>query len=105
MWLEGLGLGQYAQTFADNAIDEHLLGELTDTDLKELGVVALGHRKALLKAIEAPPAGVGPSREAPTVDTDSNLAAWERQAGERKPVTMMFADITGSTALPSECVW
>ena len=50
-WLEQLGLGEYAETFAENAIDEHILGDLTDADLKELGVTALGHRKTILKAI------------------------------------------------------
>ncbi len=33
-WLEGLGLGQYAQAFAENDIDIEVLSELTDADLK-----------------------------------------------------------------------
>ena len=37
-WLEKLGLGQYAQRFAENDIDFLVLPELTDADLKELGV-------------------------------------------------------------------
>ena len=98
-WLANLGLEHYMEVFADNAIDKHILCDLTDADLKELGVTALGHRKTLLKAIaeladdshQPGPASAG----AP----DGNLAVWERQLGERKPVTMMFADITGSTAL------
>jgi class 3 adenylate cyclase len=32
-------------------------------------------------------------------DFETNLAAWERHPGERKPATMLFADIAGSTAL------
>ena len=36
-WLEGLGLEQYAQAFADNAVDAALLPALTADDLKELG--------------------------------------------------------------------
>jgi hypothetical protein len=47
-WLNGLGLGQYDQAFRDNDIDAHLLPTLTDRDLRELGVVSLGHRKRLL---------------------------------------------------------
>ena len=50
-WLEKLGLGQYAQRFAENDIDFALLAKLTDADLKELGVASLGHRKRLLEAI------------------------------------------------------
>ena len=33
-WLEKLGLGQYAQRFAENDIDFALLTKLTDADLK-----------------------------------------------------------------------
>jgi SAM domain (Sterile alpha motif) len=42
-WLETLGLGQYAQRFAENDIDFALLTKLTDANLKELGVTSLGH--------------------------------------------------------------
>jgi hypothetical protein len=50
-WLKGLGLGQYADAFAENDIDFSLLKDVTDADLKELGVASLGHRKRLLAAI------------------------------------------------------
>ena len=36
-WLGSLGLEQYAQAFADNAVDAALLPALTRDDLKELG--------------------------------------------------------------------
>jgi len=50
-WLEKLGLGQYAQRFAENDISFPILPDLTDQDLKELGVSSLGHRRQLLRAI------------------------------------------------------
>src|SRR5690242_10475494 len=50
-WLEKLGLGQYAQRFAENDINFGILPHLTDQDLKELGIVSLGHRRQLLLAI------------------------------------------------------
>ena len=50
-WLSQLDLAQYTQTFVENDIQPQLLSELTDTDLRELGVTSLGHRKILLKAI------------------------------------------------------
>ena len=50
-WLEKLGLGQYAQRFAENDINFAILPDLTDQDLKELGVASLGHRRQLLRAI------------------------------------------------------
>ena len=37
-WLEELGLGEYAQRFAENGIDFSVLGHLSDQDLKDLGV-------------------------------------------------------------------
>ena len=50
-WLEKLGLGQYAQRFAENDISfAVLLPDLTDQHLKEIGV-SLGHRLQLLRAI------------------------------------------------------
>jgi class 3 adenylate cyclase/tetratricopeptide (TPR) repeat protein len=104
-WLQSLGLGEYAAAFADNAIDGDVLPELSEADLEKMGV-KLGHRKKLLKAIAAlaedgAPAPVsGPGEPAATSQgPDEELAAWERHPGERKPVTMLFADITGSTAL------
>jgi SAM domain (Sterile alpha motif) len=44
-WLEKLGLRQYAQQFVQNEITPSILPDLTDADLKELGVSALGHRR------------------------------------------------------------
>ena len=49
-WLDGLGLGNYATIFVENAIDLDVLPDLNETDLKRLGV-ALGHRKRILRAI------------------------------------------------------
>ncbi len=65
-WLRQLELERYAQAFLDNDIAVAVLPELTDQDLKELGV-SLGHRRLLLKAIkeiQGGPAGL-PSPECP----------------------------------------
>jgi hypothetical protein len=43
-WLEKLGLGQYAQRFAENDISFSVLPDLTDQDLEDIGV-SLGHRR------------------------------------------------------------
>ncbi len=51
-WLEGLGLGQYAQAFAENDIKLKNLPRLTEDDLKELGL-SIGHRRTLQEAIDA----------------------------------------------------
>ena len=104
-WLEELGLSEYAGAFEENAVSRQLLPDLTDDDLKEIGVRALGHRKMLLKAIrnlsesnQGAAQTEEPLRRSDFDRSSPGLAAWERQPGERKPVTMLFADITGSTA-------
>ena len=52
-WLGRLGLGQYAQRFAENEIDVSVLPHLTDQDLKDIGI-PLGHRRKILAAISEP---------------------------------------------------
>ena len=54
-----LGMSEYAQRFAENEIDISVLPDLTDQDLKDIGV-PLGHRRKMLAAI-AELAGVAPS--------------------------------------------
>ena len=49
-WLENLGMCEYAGRFAENRIDFSVLRDLTDQDLKDLGVV-LGDRRKILRAI------------------------------------------------------
>jgi hypothetical protein len=88
-WLKELGLGQYASTFADNDIDFAVLGQLTDVDLKELGISSLGHRKRLLAAI----AEKGLAAPARPVHTSAV------SEGERRQVTILFADLCGFTAI------
>jgi hypothetical protein len=43
-WLGRLGLGQYAQRFAENEIDVSILPHLADQDLKDINI-PLGHRR------------------------------------------------------------
>ena len=50
-WLYNLGVGHYAQAFAENGIDNQKLRTLTSQELKALGVTALSHRKKILRAI------------------------------------------------------
>ena len=69
-WLRSLGLGQYEANFRDNEIDADLLPRLTDDDLKDIGVSALGDRLRLLDAIAAlagakPPANSALPRRRP----------------------------------------
>ena len=95
-WLEKLGLGQYAQQFAENDINFTILSDLSDQDLKELGVSSLGHRRQLLRAITELD-GVEKDRSKPTTAAASPVA--QHDAAERRQVTVMFSDLVGSTAL------
>src|SRR6516165_10450551 len=95
-WLRELGLERYEQAFRENEIDLRVLPKLTTEDLKELGVAAIGHRRLLIDAIAALPAG-GAGAAA-----DAALAPPTRQAAaeaERRQLTVMFCDLVGSTAL------
>ena len=41
-WLNSIDLGQYADAFEENAIGWDLFEELTDEDLRTIGIAALG---------------------------------------------------------------
>ncbi|HEY6715681.1 MAG TPA: adenylate/guanylate cyclase domain-containing protein, partial [Reyranella sp.] len=96
-WLDQLGLGQYAATFAAHAIDLDVVADLTDSDLVNLGIAPLGHRKRLLGAI----AGVQRAR----IDNfvvgllPAPPAPRSRPKAERRQVSVLFCDLVGSTAL------
>src|SRR5215468_11225115 len=91
-WLRSLGLGQYEALFRASEIDADILPELTDVDLKELGV-PLGHRKRLLRAISG--LAAAETSAAPSAPT----GATPPDGAERRQLTVMFCDLVGSTAL------
>ena len=92
-WLDKLGLGHYAQRFAENGIDLSDLHHLTDQDFKDIGVL-LGHRRRILAAI-AELAGAVPATLQPTAETQPKPS----DSAERRQLTVMFCDLVGSTAL------
>src|SRR5262245_17107329 len=87
-WLASIGLSEYAQRFADNAIDLSVLRDLTEQDLKDLGVL-LGHRRKILRAIAAFD-GVAPA----SIETATESAL--RDEAERRHLTVMICDLVGS---------
>jgi class 3 adenylate cyclase/predicted ATPase len=99
-WLKNLGLGHYETAFRDNGIREAVLPHLTVEDLKEIGVATVGDRRMLLAAIAAlAPAtssdATGPQLSPAPPKKDPELSA------ERRPITVMFCDLVGSTGLAS----
>jgi class 3 adenylate cyclase/tetratricopeptide (TPR) repeat protein len=101
-WLAELGLEQYAEAFIANHITASVLDQLTSDDLKELGIQSLGHRKALLAAIAAR-YGAALDSVAIVSSVAARLEPASRAAsptqGERRQVTVLFADLCGFTAL------
>ena len=95
-WLQNLDLGQYAQRFAENDINFAILADLTDQDLKEIGVASLGHRRQLLRAITELKGG---ETGTPKPATEYIEPVTPHDTAERRQVTVMFADLVGSTAL------
>jgi class 3 adenylate cyclase len=96
-WLEKLGMSEYARRFAENDIDVEVLSELTDKDFDRLGV-SLGHRRKMLRAIRGVAASPVPAVTA-TVSAATTAQAAPRDTAERRQVTVLFADLVGSTAL------
>lgn len=98
--LRSLNLQDLIPAFRENAVDDELIADLTDQDLAELGL-KLGHRKKFLKlaAKNAVTASASGEPERKYQSSSDDLSNWERLPGERKNISILFADITGSTAL------
>jgi class 3 adenylate cyclase/tetratricopeptide (TPR) repeat protein len=111
-WLEELGLPEYAQRFAEQDVDIAILPDLTDQDLKDLGVVSLGHRRKLLRAIaaldgapgeiHAKTAGSSATAAPSSAAAGILLGPAPEQSGERRYLTVMFCDLVGSTGISAQ---
>ena len=97
-WLAEHGLDRHADAFAANGIAGDVLRDLTDADLRELGL-NLGDRRRLLKAISALEAGPTDGRVQPSERT--TMTAAPREA-ERRQLTVLFCDLVDSTALAAK---
>jgi class 3 adenylate cyclase len=108
-WLKGIGLGQYEATFRAHDIDVDVLPDLIEADLEKIGL-RLGARKRLMKAIAnlRPAESHPPAEPLATAREPSRPPAAPsvpprtfRPDAERRPITVMFCDLVGSTALAS----
>jgi class 3 adenylate cyclase len=100
-WLRTLGLECHEKAFADNDIAPAVLAELTDQDLRDLGV-SLGHRRLLLKAIKnlevgevistTPTGAAAPSR---------SFEPGPATEAQRRQLSVLYCDLVGSTELSS----
>ena len=102
-WLEQQGLGKYAGVFAENAIDFDVLADLEREDFKDLGI-PIGDVRRLLRAIrelEQEHRAEPPSEERAIAASDVAPHARDGEA-ERRQLTVMFADLVGSTELSQQ---
>src|SRR5215475_10080258 len=103
LWLKSLGLEKYADAFVENEIDFVTLPELTEGDLKELGL-PIGPRRRILNAIlalrTAPPSRGETTAVESSSASNTSLAPEPFEApAERRQVTVAFCDLVGSTEL------
>jgi class 3 adenylate cyclase len=105
-WLRELGLEQYEAAFRANDVNAAVLPALTADDLKEMGIASIGHRRRLLEAIAAlrfdAMSAEAPTQVPPAAPPDlTGLPGASETAAERRPLSVMFCDLIGSTALSS----
>jgi hypothetical protein len=81
-WPKELGMAEYAERFAEKHIDIGVLRDLTDQDLKDPGVVSIGHGREKLRAIsELAEARTVPPRPPPTsLSKSQDIAALQLAA-------------------------
>ena len=98
-WLNAIDLGQYEALFREHEIDANVLPDLVEADLEKIGV-PLGHRKRLMRAIAVLSAGgTPPSAAKPASAQPSPSPPTSGAEAERRPITVMFCDLVGSTGL------
>src|SRR5262245_52448527 len=103
-WLMELGLERFADAFEREELTSADLPELSDDELRELGL-PLGPRKKIFKAIEALRIDntISPTRS-PSFDTPEHFAekivtSKNALEGERRQLTVLFCDMVGFTEL------
>jgi len=89
-WLRQIGLGERVETFRAQGITLNEVRDLTDDDLRELGLT-IGERIRFRRALVALD-----DRTLPTTPAEPALA--ETRA-ERRPLTVMFVDLVDSSAI------
>ena len=100
-WVQELGLERYEPVFRDNEIAAEVLPRLTAEDLTALGVTAVGHRRKILDAVAAlRKEDVALATRPAELTADSTELPLPE--GERRQVTVLFADLSGYTRLSRE---
>ena len=99
-WLRELGMPQYEAAFREHEIDTNILSTLTSEDLKEIGVVAVGHRRRLMNAIAELNDNAAATHHMLTDEELGRARHFSRKVeSERRQLTIVFCDLVGSTQL------
>lgn len=85
-WLQELGLERYIEAFETHDIDTRTLPLLTESDLAEIGVKSVGHRRKLAAAIAA---------------LGASSAALGEATAEHRQLTVLYCDMTAAAARPA----
>ncbi|WFU50523.1 AAA family ATPase [Sinorhizobium terangae] len=101
-WLKQIGLQEYADRFEENNIDFGVLSQLTSSDLREIGIKAVGDRRRLIAAakqfrVEAAAVSAGSHRR----DQAEASRNWTGGA-ERRNLAVLFCDLVGSTHMSEQ---
>jgi class 3 adenylate cyclase/predicted ATPase len=100
-WLRSIGLGERVAAFRDHDITLDQIADLTDQDLRELGLT-IGDRIRLRSAAKKL-APIDPSDASVTAVTHGDPApVLVATQAERRPLTMMFVDLVDSSALAEQ---
>ena len=100
VWLRDLGLDRYEENFRENNIDFDVLADLTDGDLRELGVPLVDRRRMLPAIAELGAQQPRKAKARPTPAAPAPAQSFAQlDSAERRPITVMFCDLVGSTEL------
>ena len=96
-WLARCGLAHHARTFDDHAIDFDVLADLTEADVKELGL-SVGERRRLQRAV----AELSKEPEPPAAAAAEPAPPRRVMEAERRHMTVLFCDLVASTELAAQ---
>ena len=102
-WLAELGLDKFASAFADAEVEFSDLADLTEDDLKEIGLPVGPRRRASSAIVAMKNAANAAPIASPDATPESSVAppptSVKSSDAERRHLTVMFVDLVGSTEM------
>eukprot|EP00761_Pharyngomonas_kirbyi_P001791 gb/GECH01001795.1/.p1 GENE.gb/GECH01001795.1/~~gb/GECH01001795.1/.p1 ORF type:complete len:700 (+),score=208.89 gb/GECH01001795.1/:1-2100(+) len=85
LWLNGIGLSEYASTFFDNEISGEELLELEESDFTQLNITKWGHRKKLATKLKSLRSSSSQSRTSGSNSPRSSFSSSPSQSPRSRP--------------------